>query len=220
MRRHKLHPHTIAGKVRNSFFCLDVETEEPICFTIGVSARTVAQATPELARRAHSILQCAPDQTLILADCEHFSAELIAPVVRDTLSALLAPMPQSKTLPCPLAQIPAAEFTPRWAGFATAKRPFRFHSAAEKPTDYYPLIQRSGERAEEFTFKAFLVSADREAAEDLSLNYPTRWHVEEFFNPRQALSWQRAGTLNLNIRYGRMSLALIAQAALSQPRRR
>ena len=36
----------------------------------------------------------------------------------------------------------------------------------------------------------------------------------------QALGWQRAGTLNLNIRYGQMSLALVAQAVIHQLRQR
>jgi len=34
------------------------------------------------------------------------------------------------------------------------------------------------------------------------------------------LGWKRAGTLNLNIRYGRMTLALLAQASLHGLRRR
>jgi hypothetical protein len=44
--------------------------------------------------------------------------------------------------------------------------------------------------------------------------------VEEFFNAHQALGWKRAGTMNLNIRYAPMTLALLAQAALHQLRRR
>jgi len=44
--------------------------------------------------------------------------------------------------------------------------------------------------------------------------------VEEFFNFDQALGWHRAGTLNLNVRYGHMSLALLAQAAIEQLRQR
>jgi hypothetical protein len=36
----------------------------------------------------------------------------------------------------------------------------------------------------------------------------------------QALGWQRAGTLNLNIRYGQMTLALVAQAVIHQLRQR
>ena len=40
------------------------------------------------------------------------------------------------------------------------------------------------------------------------------------FDNEQALGWNRAGTLNLNIRYGRMSLALFAQAASHMLRQR
>jgi hypothetical protein len=46
------------------------------------------------------------------------------------------------------------------------------------------------------------------------------WHVEEFFKFNQALGWHRAGTLNLNIRYGQMTMALVAQAAIHQMRQR
>jgi hypothetical protein len=46
------------------------------------------------------------------------------------------------------------------------------------------------------------------------------WYIEEFFNAHQDLGWKRAGTLNLNIRYGQMTMALIAQAALARLRRR
>ena len=53
----------------------------------------------------------------------------------------------------------------------------------------------------------------------LTLDYPKRWHVEEFFNAHQALGWKRAGTLNLNIRYGQMTMALLAQAVLHRIRR-
>jgi hypothetical protein len=49
--------------------------------------------------------------------------------------------------------------------------------------------------------------------QDLSSNYPQRWHIEEFFKNDQALGWKRAGTMNLNIRYGQMTMALVAQAA-------
>jgi hypothetical protein len=51
-------------------------------------------------------------------------------------------------------------------------------------------------------------------------HYPKRWHLEEFFNANQALGWNRAGTLNLNIRTGHMTMALIAQAAIHQLRKR
>lgn len=54
----------------------------------------------------------------------------------------------------------------------------------------------------------------------MTLDFPRRWHVEEFFNANQALGWKRAGTANLHIRYGQMTLALLAQAAIHQVRTR
>lgn len=85
---------------------------------------------------------------------------------------------------------------------------------------YCLLAQRTGETVEDYRFGAFLCTSDRDEVETLTLDYPKRWHVEEFFNAHQALGWNRAGTLNLNIRYGQMTTALIAQALLSQLRRR
>jgi hypothetical protein len=41
-----------------------------------------------------------------------------------------------------------------------------------------------------------------------------------FYHDQQELGWRRAGTHNLNIRYGQMSLALLAQASLHQLRQR
>jgi hypothetical protein len=56
--------------------------------------------------------------------------------------------------------------------------------------------------------------------EALTRDYPKRWHVEEFFNKDQAPGWDRAGTQNVNIRYGHMTMALLAQAVRHQWRRR
>ena len=41
--------------------------------------------------------------------------------------------------------------------------------------------------------------------------YPERWSIEEFFNFDGAMGFDRASTFNLNIRYGKMSLALLAK---------
>ena len=85
---------------------------------------------------------------------------------------------------------------------------------------YYQFIQRKGERPQDYDFKAFLCTRDRDEMEDLSRHYPQRWHIEEFFKNDQALGWHRAGTMNLNIRYGQMTMALIAQAACFMMRQR
>ena len=39
------------------------------------------------------------------------------------------------------------------------------------------------------------------------------WYIEEFFKNYQALGWDHTGTMNLNIRYRKMTMALFAQAA-------
>ena len=70
-------------------------------------------------------------------------------------------------------------------------------------------FRHEGERPEDFDFKAFLCTGDRNEVEDLSVNYPDRWHIEEFINNDQALGWNRAGTLNLNIQYGKMTMGLL-----------
>jgi hypothetical protein len=44
--------------------------------------------------------------------------------------------------------------------------------------------------------------------------------VEEFFKFSQAMGWHRTGTLNLHIRYGQLTMALLAQAAVYQLRQR
>jgi len=75
-------------------------------------------------------------------------------------------------------------------------------------------------RLEDYQFQAFLSTRDGDEVEGLTEAFPKRWHVEEFFNAHQALGWNRAGTCNLNIRYGQMTMALIAQAAIDGLRRR
>jgi hypothetical protein len=82
----------------------------------------------------------------------------------------------------------------------------------------FQFIQRCGERPEACQFKAFVSTRDSEEVEQLSRDFPQRWHVEEFFKFNQGLGWQRAGTLNLHVRYAQMSLALLAQAVLHQLR--
>ena len=47
----------------------------------------------------------------------------------------------------------------------------------------------------------------------MSTIYSKRWSIEEFFNVEGDMGWNRASTFNLNIRYGKSSLALIAHAA-------
>ena len=205
-------------KMAQTFFCLDGGTKQPLCFTTASSAKTVTRATPELLTLAASILKLNGDKPLVLADNEHYTVELFEWIFSQSPFDLLTPMPYNPSVLRSIRSLPAEAFTRHWAGYATAKQPYSLTRSHEGP--YYQFIQRKGERQPDDDFKAFLCTSDRDEMEDLSLHYPQRWHIEEFFKHDQALGWNRAGTMNLNIRYGQMTMALIAQAACFMMRQR
>jgi hypothetical protein len=218
MRKHRKEPNAKAAKVVQTFFAFDGDTRQPVCFTIGTPSRTVSQATPELLRQAATILGPQPQHPLALADAEHFSLELIQHIQQHTAFDLLVPLILQPGQLQRLREVPAEQFMRRWAGYATWRTTYR----SAKPKGYtLPLwIQRFGEPPAECKFNAFVCTAERDELEALTDDYPKRWHVEEFFSNEQALGWQRAGTQNLNIRYGHMTMALLAQAALRRLRLR
>jgi len=217
MRRQRKDPDAAPEKMAQTFFALDGDTRQPLGFTTGTASRTVSQATPELLQLAASILG-APDQpTLVLADSEHFTTELIEHVHQHLGFDLLVPTPLRAPLLARLRALPAEQFTRHWAGYATTCIDYQLtRSSVALPL----FVQRLGENAATWKFNAFLCTAPRAELPALTRDYPKRWHVEEFFHNDQALGWERAGTQNLNIRYGHMTLALVAQAVLYQLRSR
>ena len=217
MRRFRDDVKVRAYKVAPTFFALDADTHQPVCFTIATSAQTATRAAIDLLEQAAEILASPPGKTLVLADVEHLSVELFSHVQLHTPFDLLVPMKNERSLQKQLRAIPPERFTRRWAGFATMKQPYKMASYAAGP--FVQFVQRTGERADAHYFGAFLSTTDRDEVDALTLDYPKRWHVEEFFNAHQALGWNRAGTMNLNVRYGQMTMALIAQAALHRTRR-
>jgi len=218
MRLHAKKKSKKPTKMAQMFWTLDADSQQPICFTTATASRSIAQATPQLLDIASSILDPQPGQTLVMADAEHFNAELADDVHRRTGFDLLVPMPSQPAIAKRVKAIPAEQFTRRWAGYATAKLPYEMTRSETGP--FYQFVQRSGERPEDWSFKAFLSTTDGDEVDALTLEFPKRWHVEEFFNANQSLGWKRAGTMNLNIRYGQMTMALIAQAVIHQLRTR
>jgi hypothetical protein len=202
--------------VAPTFFALDPDTHQPVCFTVATSARTASTAAAELLGLAAEILTPQPGEILVLADLEHLAVELFDHVELHTPFDLLVPLRNTQALRKQLRALPPEQFTRRWAGFATAKLPYPMAHTA-KPR--FQFAQRMGERPSEYRFGAFLSTTDRDEVDTLALDYPKRWHIEEFFNAHQALGWNRAGTPNLNIRYGQMTMALVAQAVLHRIRR-
>jgi hypothetical protein len=216
-RRHRHKPDESAVKTSQTFFCLDADTGQPLAFTIGTSARTATQATPGLLRLAEAILTPRKGESTLLADKEHCTVELFNHVAQKTPFELLVPQHATQSLQSRLREIPSQSFSSPWAGLAVATVPFRF-LVGQDPYPLHQIVQRCGERSRDYIFQSFLATSAEKSLHAIIEHYPRRWHVEEFFNANQDLGWKRAGTLNLNVRYGQMTMALLAQAAIHQLR--
>ena len=217
MRRIKPGRDAKPTKMAQTFFLLDADTFQPVCFTIGSAARRATQAAAELLGLARQILEPNPQTPpLVLADEEHYAAEFFDPAHHQGFD-LLAPMTVTRYQTDRWRALPDPLFKRQWAGYATAKQPYVF-SAQERQG--FELIQRSGERPEHYEFKGYFSNADRSEMETMTQDFPKRWHIEEFFKFNQDLGWKRAGTLNLNVRYGQMTMALLAQTVIHQFRQR
>jgi hypothetical protein len=209
-----------ASKQAQTFFLLDPKTRQPVCLVNASSARSLPSATQELLQLAQQILpQPKGQRPLIVADVEHFTVELLDFVREHTPFDLLTPTRSTQALQAYCKALPQSAFTRHWAGFAIATETFYpRRSTSSEPCCRY--IQRTGERPSEYHFKAFVCTRPRPEVPTLTSEFPDRWHIEEFYRFDQHLGWKRAGTLNLHIRLGQMSLALMAQALIHQLRQR
>jgi hypothetical protein len=207
-------PHKAPEKTQQFFFALDADTQQPFACTLASAAITVTQGTKDLLSLLQQIV---PAGALIVADTEYFAIALLNHLGQLPGFDLLTPAPQQPSLMKLVRQIPHTDFHSHWAGYATACLPYQPKGSLRS---LYLIVQRLGETAPHFSYKPFLATSDTEPVRQLAADFPKRWHIEEFFNFEQAMGWQRSGTLNLNIRYARASLALIAQAAVHQLRHR
>ena len=210
-----------ATKLAQTFFLLDTTTHQPLCLTHASSARHLSSATQELLRLAEQILPCSRPgrRPLIVADVEHFAVELLDHVREHTIFDLLVPLRHTEAFQAHCQALPAKSFTRHWAGFAIAHDTYKLRrSLSDKP--YHRYIQRTGERPQDYHFKGFACTSARAEVPTLTKDFPDRWHIEEFFRFDQRLGWKRAGTLNLHIRLGQMTMALLAQGVIHQLRQR
>lgn len=210
-----------AIKQAQTFFLLDTQTRQPLGFVNASSARSLSSATRELLELAQQILprSAQTPRPLLVADVEHFTVDLLDYVREHTPFDLLVPLRQTVALQRHYRALPETAFVRHWAGWAIATETFLpRRSALAQPC--YRYIQRTGERPEEYHFKGFCCTAARAEVAALTGAFPDRWHIEEFYRFDQALGWQRAGTLNLHIRLGQMTLALLAQTLIHQLRQR
>ena len=125
---------------------------------------------------------------------EHYTTELFDHVRRNTPFDLLVPMKNDRPLRRQLLALDPEQFTRRWAGIRHDQAILpRCRMARKKP--YFQFAQRTGETPREYRFGAFLSTTDRDEVETLTLDYPKRWHVEEFFNAASSLGLEPRGNI-------------------------
>jgi hypothetical protein len=156
----------------------------------------------------------ATKNALIMADKEHFTEYLIRSIDQESDFEFLVPAISTERI----RKIERSQtYQRKWAGYAVAETMFNFAGHKEK---YRLLSQREGETTKDYVYKSFLTLSDKPATELLTDVYRERWSIEDFFNFDGAMGFDRASTFNLNIRYGKMSLALLAQAATYELRKK
>jgi hypothetical protein len=211
MPKKKKKDKSIAEKVLQTFFCIDTDTRQPIFFKIGTSSQTVSEVTIGLLEVVREII---PKNSIFLADNEHFTERIIRKFVEDGQYDILIPLPRTKKVHQIVSNLKYEKY---WAGYSIGEGKYKFNDSS---TEVRLIAQCCGEKASEYNYKAFAFTGNCSAVEMLTEAYPERWSIEEFFNFESDLGWKKASTLNLNIRFGKMSLALIAQSLLCEFRKK
>lgn len=207
----KSSPSSKSRKVLQTFFCVDAITGQPIALTIGSSATTTSKAALELKTLMKLILT---DNGLVMADTEHATAKIFDAFYEDEQFDILMPMSFTQKIEKIMQGL---TYQRRWAGYALAETTYKMQGANHL---LHLIAQRSGEIEANYKYKPFAASGISDSLKMVSEDFPERWTIEEFFNFEAAMGWDRAATMNLNIRYAKMSLALIAQSATFQLRQK
>ncbi|MGK5093620.1 transposase [Deltaproteobacteria bacterium TL4] len=209
MPKKKKRPSEPARKVVQDSFCLDTASGQPVGFTLGSSGKTVTVSSSELLGIIKGIL---PVDKLLLADSEHNSAKFLDFFHTENRLAILMPQRMTKQLKSAIQGLPYQRL---WAGYSVAETTYSVGTSSQS---YRLIAQRMGETPSDYTYKTFITTSTQSSVDLLTECYPQRWTIEEFFNFEAAMGWNTVGTLNLHILYGKLSLKLIAQAAVYQLR--
>jgi hypothetical protein len=191
-------------KMLQTFFCTDVSTGQPLGFTLASPGKTCSKGGRDL---LGLLERAGMDQGLVLADKEHFTQSLCRYFHQHPGLDMLIPAPGIPSVNKRLTRI---SYQPLWAGYAIGESEFRYRGS---PLTYRLLGQREGERPGDYHYTGFVSTSQEQAQSLLTHIFEKRWSIEEFFNFEGEMGWNRASTFNLNIRYGKMSLALLGQAA-------
>ena len=211
MPKKKKQPSELSRKMLQTFFALDTETGQPIGFGIGTPGVNTTKATIDLLNMVNIIND---KKALILADKEHFTQKLIGDIKHKDQFGLLVSVITTERIQKIERSL---SYKREWAGYATTETTFKFRGSEE---EYRLVVQREGEIESQYKYKSFIALTDEPTKILTSEIYDKRWTIEDFFNFDGAMGFDRASTFNLNIRYGKMSLALLSQAATYQFRQK
>lgn len=203
----KKRPEEPSHKMMQTFFSVDAFSGQPLAFTTGSSGKNCTPATLQL---MNMIELGGIKEGLFVADKEHFTQDVFDYFYQHPTFDLLTPAPEIKKIKSVVDQL---NYKPLWAGYALAETTFNFE---ENDNILKLIVQRQGEQRDHYTYKSFLTTSAKSAIDLITQLFPERWTIEEFFNFNGDMGWNRASTFNLNIKYGKQTLALLAQAATHQ----
>ena len=208
MPKKKKKPDMPSQKMLQTFFCVSAETGQPIMASMSSTGMPTTRATLDLINATEQIIKT---PSLLIADKEHFTNELFEKISKHHNFDLLVPAQNTQRTKDVLQTL---EYKRIKAGFAIAETNFNFDG---EKTQHRFIAERLGEK--EYGYSSFLTTSSRDAQTLLCENYDERWSVEEFFRFENDMGLNRASTLNLNIRYANLTMAMMAQAATYELRK-
>ena len=210
MPRKKKKPDAPSQKMLQTFFAVSAGTGQPIMATMSSAGMPTTKATLQLLQACGQIIN---SPSLLVADKEHFSKELFNEVHRHENFDFLAPAMNTGKIK---KTIRALQYSPVGAGFALSETGFNFNGDKAK---LRLLAERFGEQDKDYRYNAFLTTSGMKPHTLLAQKYDERWSVEEFFRFENDMGLNRASTMDLNIRYGKLAMAMIAQGATYELRK-
>lgn len=212
MAEKKKVPSDPSQKMLQTFFSVCSQSGQPIMANMSSTGMPTTKITERLISSTDQIIRT---DALLVADKEHFTNELLTTIKKQYshLDILVPTIKKDKINNL----IKKLEYTPLWAGYAIAETAYSFNDNRES---FRLIAQRKGEDKNDYSYDAFVTTSKKSAQELVTKDYDKRWSVEEFFRFENDMGINRASTLNLNIRYGKLALAMMAQAATYQLRTR
>lgn len=204
MTKKKKRPDAPAEKMLQTFFTVSALTGQPMMATMSSTGMPTTAASIKLLEATDKIAQ---GHSLLVADKEHFTSRLFGWAGASSKFDLFAPALVTERVKKIMASI---DFIRQWAGFAIGEVDFHFDKEKAK---YRMIAERLGEQEHDYSYVPFVTTSDKDSVKLLSGDFDKRWSVEEFFRFENKMGLDRASTLNLNIRYAKLALAMIAQAA-------